>query len=145
MGVKYILLTKEVDYKKYSFLFNQSDLRLVLETSNFYVFKNLDFHGLAYLDNGSEVFTRVVNPAKVLVKSPPGQLIFTWQYSPYWHLDGEKPSRFFAACSFRLDRHYEGYAVYSRYYVVFTSYAISLISLLTLVTYYAYRKLKLSS
>ena len=33
-------LTKEADYKKYFFLFNQSDLELVMETENFYVFKN---------------------------------------------------------------------------------------------------------
>ncbi len=36
-------LTKEADYKKYFFLFNQSDLELVMETENFYVFKNKDY------------------------------------------------------------------------------------------------------
>jgi hypothetical protein len=40
LNVKYILLTKEVDYKEYFFLFNQSDLELVKETEHFYVFKN---------------------------------------------------------------------------------------------------------
>ena len=40
LNVKYVLLTKEVDYKKYFFLFNQTDLELVKETENFYVFKN---------------------------------------------------------------------------------------------------------
>lgn len=40
LNVKYILLTKEVDYKKYFLLFNQSDLELVKETENFYVFRN---------------------------------------------------------------------------------------------------------
>ena len=40
LNIKYILLTKEVDYKKYFFLFNQSDLELDRETENFYVFKN---------------------------------------------------------------------------------------------------------
>ena len=29
LGVKYILLTKEVDYRKYFFLFKQKDLELV--------------------------------------------------------------------------------------------------------------------
>jgi len=40
INVKYILLTKEVDYQSYSFLFNQSNLELIKETDNFYVFKN---------------------------------------------------------------------------------------------------------
>ena len=40
LNVRYILLTKEADYKNYFFLFNQSDLELVMETDNFYVFKN---------------------------------------------------------------------------------------------------------
>lgn len=52
IGVKYILLTKEVDYKKYFFLFNQSDLELALETENFYVFKNKAFKGLIFSVDG---------------------------------------------------------------------------------------------
>lgn len=40
LGIKYILLTKETDYENYNFLFNQTDLILLKETENFYVFKN---------------------------------------------------------------------------------------------------------
>lgn len=53
IGVKYILLTKEVDYKDYFFLFNQSDLELVKETESFYVFKNKSFKGLIFSVNGT--------------------------------------------------------------------------------------------
>jgi hypothetical protein len=52
IGVKYILLTKEVDYKNYFFLFNQSDLELIKETENFYVFKNKAFKGLVFSVDG---------------------------------------------------------------------------------------------
>ena len=52
LGVKYILLTKEVDYKNYFFLFNQTDLELVLETENFYVFENKAFKGLIFSVDG---------------------------------------------------------------------------------------------
>ncbi len=52
IGVKYILLTKEADYKNYFFLFNQTDLELVLKTENFYVFKNKAFKGLIFSVNG---------------------------------------------------------------------------------------------
>ncbi len=40
LNVKYVLLTKEVDYRGYFFLFNQTDLEFVKETPNFYLFKN---------------------------------------------------------------------------------------------------------
>lgn len=40
LNVKYIILAKEADYSLYSFLFNQSDLKLVKETENLYLFKN---------------------------------------------------------------------------------------------------------
>jgi len=52
LGVKYILLTKEADYKRYSFLFKQKDLELVMETENFYVFKNKAFKGLVFSVDG---------------------------------------------------------------------------------------------
>jgi hypothetical protein len=38
--VKYIILAKESDYKKYDFLFKQNDLELVKETDTLYVLKN---------------------------------------------------------------------------------------------------------
>jgi len=40
LNIKYILLTKEVDWQYYLWLKNQTDLELVKETENFLVFKN---------------------------------------------------------------------------------------------------------
>ncbi|MBI4286096.1 MAG: hypothetical protein HY670_09430 [Chloroflexi bacterium] len=40
LNVKYIILAKEVDYKEYSFLFDQKDLELVKETENLYLLRN---------------------------------------------------------------------------------------------------------
>lgn len=40
LNVKYILLTKEVDYSSYDFLYKQKDIKVVKETPNFVVFKN---------------------------------------------------------------------------------------------------------
>jgi len=145
MGVKYILLTKEVDYRDYFFLFNQSDLKLVMNTKNFYVFRNLDFHGLAYTRNGSEVPVRIVNPAKVFVSSPPGQLVFTWQYSPYWSLSGKRPTRFKSSCLFDLNSPTSGFAVYTRYHIVLASYLISGVALLISLFCYICIRAKLFS
>lgn len=40
LNVKYILLTKEVDYRSYDFLYKQKDIEMVKETPNFIVFRN---------------------------------------------------------------------------------------------------------
>ncbi len=40
LNVKYVLLTKEVDYKKYDFLYEQEDLEIVLENDNLILFRN---------------------------------------------------------------------------------------------------------
>ncbi|MBI5228652.1 hypothetical protein HY991_00970 [Candidatus Micrarchaeota archaeon] len=40
INVKYVVLAKEADYRSYSFLYNQTDLELVKESSNLIVFKN---------------------------------------------------------------------------------------------------------
>lgn len=40
LNVKYIILTKEVDYRSYAFLYNQTDLELVKDTENMVVFRN---------------------------------------------------------------------------------------------------------
>jgi hypothetical protein len=65
LNVKYILLTKEADYKNYFFLFNQSDLTLVKETENFYVFKNehevakiYEVDGIDYIKDWNELLER---------------------------------------------------------------------------------------
>lgn len=41
INVKYIILTKEVDYEKYDFLNKQKDLELIMDTENLVVFRNL--------------------------------------------------------------------------------------------------------
>jgi len=41
LNVKYIILAKEVDYREYGFLYNQADLRVVLDNPKMVVFENL--------------------------------------------------------------------------------------------------------
>ncbi|WP_135611752.1 hypothetical protein [Methanococcoides sp. AM1] len=41
LNVKYIVLAKDVDYQKYDFLYDQSDLELVMENEELIVFRNL--------------------------------------------------------------------------------------------------------
>jgi len=48
LNVKYILLTKETDYKRYFFLYNQTDLKPVLENKDLIIFKNEKYAGRIY-------------------------------------------------------------------------------------------------
>ncbi len=66
LNVKYILLTKEADYKKYFFLSNQSDLDLVKKTENFYIFRNK--HEVAKI-YGVDSVTYISGPEELLDRS----------------------------------------------------------------------------
>jgi hypothetical protein len=52
LNVKYVILAKEADYPLYGFLFKQSDLELVKETENLYLFKNKNTVAKVYATNG---------------------------------------------------------------------------------------------
>jgi hypothetical protein len=48
LNIKYILLTKESDYSNYRFLYNQTDLQLVFDNSEFSIFVNKEYVGRLY-------------------------------------------------------------------------------------------------
>ncbi len=99
LNVKYVLLTKEVDYKKYFFLFNQTDLELIKETENFYVFKNKHVVSRFYLspEELPESFTSLsplpytqTSPVKFSIKAEAEYIVFVPPNldSDYWELEG---------------------------------------------------------
>jgi hypothetical protein len=49
LNIKYILLTKESDYPNYRFLYNQTDLQLVFDNSEFTIFANKEYAGRLYV------------------------------------------------------------------------------------------------
>jgi hypothetical protein len=49
LNIKYILLTKESDYTNYRFLYNQTDLQLVFDNSEFTIFANKEYVGRLYV------------------------------------------------------------------------------------------------
>jgi Alpha-(1->3)-arabinofuranosyltransferase len=49
LNIKYILLTKESDYSNYRFLYNQTDLQLVFDNSEFSIFANKEYVGRLYV------------------------------------------------------------------------------------------------
>jgi len=46
LGVKYVVLSKTVDWSLYGWLNQQRDLRLVMNTSSLELWRNLDYHGV---------------------------------------------------------------------------------------------------
>lgn len=100
LNVKYILLTKEVDYKKYSFLFDQADLELIKETETLYVFKNKNevikiFQTDDIYNISSEklkIEYEKINPVRFRLKENVTKkyLVFTEAYNSDWEFDGNK-------------------------------------------------------
>jgi len=101
LNVKYVILTGESDYKKYFFIFNQTDLELVKQTENFYIFKNKFDVKKIYqtddIDNISaekmELGYEQVNPVRYGLQENISKkyMVFTEAFSIDWKLDGRAP------------------------------------------------------
>ncbi len=105
LNVKYVILAKESDYKKYDFLFDQTDLELVKETETLYVFKNKNKIAKIYqtdnienIGDKEEVVYKTINPVRFeIVETNRKYLVFTEPYSEDWKLDGKAPVRAYGA------------------------------------------------
>ena len=96
LNVKYILLTKEVDYQNYLYLLNQSDLKLIINSTNFYVFKNLVKVSKFYQSDDLIMLEPLNYSQESIVTYHIDQpkrkyIIFTDNYNFYWNLGSQKP------------------------------------------------------
>lgn len=143
LNVKYVLLTKEVDYKGYFFLFNQTDLVLIKETGNFYIFENKHAVSRFYQSPSPEPqFTSLsplpytqTSPVKFHIKANGGYIVFIPPNldSDYWELEGN-PS--LAHGFYALYPASEGTIYYRVFDTYLLGYAISLLTLIVLVVWY---------
>ncbi len=154
LNVKYVLLTKEVDYKQYSFLFNQTDLELIKETGNFYIFKNAHPVSRFYLSSlpppsdpqkQSEFIPSLkpsdykqLSPVKFSVNADAGYVVFVPPNldSEWWELDGQTSTikGFYAVYPAG-----PGMVYYKRFDTYLVGYLVSLVTLIGLIMWY-YRK-----
>jgi hypothetical protein len=154
LNVKYVLLTKEVDYKEYSFLFNQTDLKLIKETENFYIFKNDHPVSRFYLSSslppsGPEEQSEFnkslkpsdytqLSPVKFSVNADAGYVVFVPPNldSEWWELDGQTSTikGFYAVYPAG-----SGMVYYTRFNTYLVGYFVSLVTLIGLIIWY-YRK-----
>ena len=100
LNVKYVILTGESDYKKYFFLFSQTDLELVKQTKNFFIFKNkFDIKKIYQTDDINNISAEKIgldyeqsNPVRYDLEENRSKkyLVFTDPYSLEWKLDGKE-------------------------------------------------------
>lgn len=151
LNVKYVLLTKEVDYKEYSFLFNQTDLELIKETENFYIFKNTHPVSRFYLSSSpppsdpqeqSEFIKSLkpsdytqLSPVKFSVNANAGYVVFVPPNldSEWWELDGQTSTikEFYAVYPAG-----SGMVYYRRFNTYLAGYLVSLVTLTGLIIWY---------
>lgn len=152
LNVKYILLTKEADYRKYFFLFDQTDMELVKETENLYIFKNRHDVFKIYQTNdinniNSEkvaVNYEKTNPVKFEIGASKGTgdikktyVVFTEPYSEDWKLSGKEPIKAYGVVNAYLADKNNGEIVFERFYKInLPSYIISIITFVTLIIIY---------
>jgi hypothetical protein len=101
LNVKYVILTSESDFKKYFFLFNQTDLELVKQTKNLYVFKNKNDVSKIYqtddIDNiGAQkvgLSYEQLNPVRYRLEDNRSKkyIVFAEPFSKDWKLGGKAP------------------------------------------------------
>ncbi len=107
LNVKYVILTKESDYKKYFFIFNQTDLELIKETKNLYVLTNKNRISKIYqTDDISNIMAEktgldyeMINPVRYRLENNASKkyIVFTEPYSEDWRLDGKEPVKAYGA------------------------------------------------
>jgi hypothetical protein len=153
LNVKYVLLTKEADYKKYFFLFNQGDLELVRETENFYVFKNQHNVSVFYQTDddgfadgtGGDIENLVplgytkLSPVKYAVDAPDKRyIVFVPPNfdSNNWELDGVGSLRDGYYAVYPASSVKKGAVYYRRFDTYLLGYAVSLITMVGLVLWY---------
>lgn len=97
INAKYIILAKEVDYRNYLFLANQSDLTLVKNSTNLLLFKNINPTYRIYQadDLESQHITplsyKKISPLNYKISRPDKKyIVFTEPYSESWKLEGSR-------------------------------------------------------
>ncbi len=144
LNVKYVLLTKEADYKEYFFLFKQADLELIKETENFYIFKNKQPVSRFYLSSSPEpqavsslspVPYTISSPVKFHINVDKGYVLFIPPNldSDNWELDGQHSvmNGFYAVYPAG-----ERTIYYRRFDTYILGYIISLTALIGLAVWY---------
>ncbi len=149
LNIKYVILAKEVDYQNYLFLFNQTDLQLVLDTENLYLFRNLQptsrFYQSDDLTNLTPLNYTRLSPVRYRFERPVKKYIFfipSNLNSQHWISNGKKPLNspdFYAVYPADTGG---GTVEYQRFNTYLAGYLASILGLLALLLWTNWRKTK---
>jgi hypothetical protein len=163
LNVKYIILAKEVDYKEYDFLYNQRDLKVVLDNSRMTVFENQ--HKTAKIYWVKDIMH--INSWEGLLKGTPpecipsnyiqlspieyevevpfndGYVVLTEPYNEEWRLNGEKPvPNLGLTNAFYVEKPGTYKICFQKFNILLTYYLISLTTFIACITLYIHLYMK---
>ena len=133
IGVKYILLAKEVDFNSYSFLYDEPGISVVMDNPKIALFRNDADVSLFYGSEGSDF-----KPANYVKKSPvlyslnssSEFLLFAAAYDRSWQLDDQLPARYGPVNMYSAG---SGQLYYKRFNIYLIGYAVSAAAVALLV------------
>jgi len=134
INVKYIILAKEVDYKDYLYLLNQTDLKLIKETKNLILLENTKNVNKFYQSDNPELelipleYKKKSSIKYEITKPDKKYIIFTEPYNKNWVLGNQQPESF---KGMNIYEYKENLVLkYERFNVYLISYIISLVTLI---------------
>ena len=146
LNIKYVILTKESDYKKYFFLLNQTDLELVKQTKNLYVYLKIkiDVSKIYQTDDIDNIGAQKVglsyeqlNPVKYRLEDNRSKkyIVFTEPFSKDWKSGGKAPLQAYGVVNAFENSGKE--IIFERFYRInLPAYVISILTFIGLILIY---------
>jgi hypothetical protein len=88
LGVQFVVLAKTVDWRSYSWVAEQPDLRLVMDSAGLEVWHNTSYAGVGQ-STGKRVIRQISPVAYAIGPGPPGPVSLDATYQQGWELDGQ--------------------------------------------------------
>jgi len=157
LNVKYVILAKETDWQNYQFLYNQTDLELVVDNEDLLIFKNNQETSPVYetntlltkddwkslLDNYTFELDPIPvekrSPIKYILQENPDKqyLVFAEKFSEGWRYGNQQPQKYLDTVNvFETSEENTIYYHRFRYYLI--GYIISGTTFLILIGYLIY-------
>jgi hypothetical protein len=155
LNIKYIILAKETDWKLYMFLYNQTDLELVIDNKDLLVFKNSQDTSLMYetdfiltrdsweeLIEGNQTLSlepiksEKMSSVKFVVETEPEKtyLVFAEVFAADWRYDNQNPEPYLGIVNI-FNSSSEKKLYYSKFKYYILAYIISGVTLLFFLGY----------
>jgi hypothetical protein len=88
LGVQFVVLAKTVDWPSYSWVAEQPDLRLVMDSTGLEIWHNTSYVGVGQ-STGKRVIRQISPVAYAIGPGPPGPVSLDATYQQGWELDGQ--------------------------------------------------------